>query len=64
MGKNIPANAEDITRLRFEPKVRSIPCKRVQQPTPVFLPGQSYGLRSLLGHSQKDYKKLDTTEVT
>ena len=32
------------------------------QPTPVFLPGKSHGLRSLAGYSQWDHKKLDVTE--
>ena len=62
--KNIPANAGDRRRLRFDPQGRSIPCKRVQQHTPVFLPGESYGQRSLLGYSQQSCKEMDTTEVT
>ena len=31
--------------------VRKIPWRRAQQPTPVFLPGDSYGQRSLGSHS-------------
>ena len=34
------------------------------QPTPVFLPGESHGQRSLAGHSPWGDMKLDTTEVT
>ena len=37
---------------------------RAWQPTPVFLPGESHGQRSLVGYSPWVCKKLDTTEVT
>ena len=40
------------------------PWRRAWQPTPVFLPGESYGLRSLVGYSPWAYKESDTTEVT
>ena len=43
--KNPPANARN-TR---DPWVRKIPWKRKWQPTPVFLPGESHGQRSLEG---------------
>jgi len=36
VAKNLPANAGDIKRCRFNPKVRKIPWRRVWQPTPVF----------------------------
>ena len=36
--------------------------RRQWQPTPVLLPGKSYGRRSLLGYSPWDCKELDTTE--
>ena len=32
--------------------------------TPVFLPGESHGQRSLAGNSPQGFKELDTTEVT
>ena len=35
---------------------------RAWQPTPVFLPGESPGQRSLVGYSPWDHKKLDTAE--
>ena len=35
-----------------------------QQPTPVLLPGESYGQRSLVGYSPWGHKELDTTEET
>ena len=38
-------------RLEFDPWVRKILWRRKWQPTPVFLPGESHGLRSLAGYS-------------
>ena len=38
--------------------------RREWQPTPVFLPGESHGQRSLAGYSPWGAKELDTTEVT
>ena len=32
------------------------------QPTPVFLPGESHGQRSLVGYSPWDGKELDVIE--
>ena len=37
----------------FKPWVRKIPWTRKWQPTPVFLPGESYGRRSLVGYSPR-----------
>ena len=34
------------------------------QPTPVFLPVEAHGQRSLAGHSPQGRKELNTTEVT
>ena len=34
----------------------------MRQPTPVFLPGESHGQRSLAGYNPRDCKKSDTTE--
>ena len=66
MVKNLPANEEDIEdmRLRFSPWVRKIPWRRAWQPAPVFLPGESHGQRSLVGHSPWCHKESDTYEVT
>ena len=38
-------------RHEFNPWVRKIPWRRKWQPTPVFLPGESHGQRSLAGYS-------------
>ena len=47
--KNPPANAGDIRG--FDRWVGKIPWRRAWQPTPVFLPGESHGQRSLAGSS-------------
>ena len=39
-----------------------VPWRRAWQPTPVFLPGQSPGQRSLAGYSPRGCKESDTTE--
>ena len=49
--KNTPANASRPKRCRFDPWVGKIPWRRVWQPTPVFLPGESHKQRSLAGCS-------------
>ena len=64
MVKNLPANAGDEKRQRFNPWVRKIPWRRKWQPTPVFFPGKSYGQRSLEGYCPWGHKELDTTEHT
>ena len=48
--KNPPANAGDI-RNRFDPWVGKIPWWRKWHPTPVFLPRESHGQKSLVGYS-------------
>ena len=48
--KNPPANAGNIMRLGFDRWVGKIPWRRKWQATPVFLPGESYGQRSLAGY--------------
>ena len=42
--------------------VGRIPWRRAQQPTPVFLPGESHGQRSLAGYSQWGCEQSDMTE--
>ena len=41
---------------RFDPWVRKIPWRRKGQPTPVLLPGESHGQRSLVGYSSWDHR--------
>ena len=47
----------------FDPCVGKIPWRRSWQSTPIFLPGESHGQRSLMGYSPEGGKQSDTTEV-
>ena len=47
---------------RFDSWVGKSPWRRKWQPTPVFLPGESHGQRSLVGYSPQGRKESDTTE--
>ena len=49
-------------RRRFYPWAGKTPWRRKWQPTPVFLPGESHGQRSLAGYSPWGHKESDTTE--
>ena len=40
----------------------SISALLTMQPTPVFLPGESHGQRSLVGYSPRSHKESDMTE--
>ena len=59
MAKNLPAMQED---LGSNPWVRKIPWGRKWQSTPVFLPGEFHGQRSLMGYSSWGHKESDTAE--
>ena len=58
MAKNLPVMQE--TRVRSLGKKDLL--EKGWQPTLVFLPGESHGKRSLVGHSPWGCKELDTTE--
>ena len=64
MVKNPPVMAGNIMRHRFNPWVGRIAWRRAWQPTPVLLPGESHGQRSLEGYSPWGHKESDMTEVT
>ena len=64
VGKEPTCNAGDIGDIGSIPGLGRFPWRRPWQPTPVFLPGESYGQRSLAGYSPWGYKESDTTEVT
>ena len=49
--ENLPANAEDVRDAGSIPGSGRFPWRRAWQPTPVFLPGESHGQRSLVGYS-------------
>ena len=53
-----------LKRHGFDPWVGKIPWRRSWQPTPVFLPAESYGQRSLVDYSPWGHKESDMTEVT
>ena len=46
-------SARQCRRPRFDPWVRKIPWRRAWQPSPVFLPGESHGQRSLAGYGAR-----------
>ena len=60
MLENLPAIAGD--RHWFDLWVGKIPWSRAWQPTPVFLPGESHGQRSLVGYSPWGCRELDAAE--
>ena len=61
--KNPPANAGDIKDgYGFYPWVGKTPWRRAWQLTPVSLPGESHGQRSLVGCSPWGCKESGTTE--
>ena len=64
VGKEPTSQCRRYKRCEFNPWVRKIPWKRAWQPTPVFLPGESHGERSLVGYSPSSRKESDMTEMT
>ena len=62
--KNLPASAGDVKRCEFDPQLGKIPWRRKWQPTPVFLPGESHGQKSLADYSPWGHKESDMTEAT
>ena len=63
MVKNPSANARDIRDTGSIPGLGRVPGEGHGNPLE-FLPGESYGQRSLEGYSPEGYKELDTTEAT
>ena len=63
-GKEFTCQCQRHKRCKFDPWVGKIPTRREWQPTPVFLPGESHGQRSLVDYSPWGHKESDTTEVT
>ena len=57
-GKEPTCHFRRHKRHRFDPWVRKIPWRRKQQPTPVFLPGEFHGQRSLVGCSPWGCKRV------
>ena len=51
-----------FSKHKFDPWVRNIPWRRKWLLTPVFLPGEFHGQRSLAGYGPWGSKESDTTE--
>ena len=58
-GKESACNAKDLGLI---PVLGRSPGGRERLPTPVFLPGESHGQRSLVGYSPWGHTDSDTTE--
>ena len=63
MGKESVCDARRYRRHGFYSWVAKI-LEEAWQPTPVFLPGECHGQRSLAGYSPWGHKESDMTEVT
>ena len=61
-GSDGKESACQCRRLEFYPWVKKIPWRREWQPTPVLLPGESHGQRSLPGYSPLGRKESDMAE--
>jgi len=48
-GKEPACQCKRHKRSEFDPRVGKIPCRMAWQPTPVFLPEEFYGQRSMAG---------------
>ena len=57
-GKEPTSECRRDKRHEFDPWVGKIPWRRKWQPTPVFLPGKSYGQRSLVGYNPWGHKRV------
>ena len=58
MVKNLPAMQE----IQVDPWVGKIFWRKEWLPTPVFLPGEFHGPRTVMGYSQWGHKESDTNE--
>ena len=64
-GKEPTCQCRRCKKRRLNPWVGKIPWRRrTWQPTPVFLPGEPHGQRSLVGCSPRGHKESDTTDAT
>ena len=63
-GKEPSCQCRKCKRLEFDSWVMKIPWRRACYPTPVLLPGESDGQRSLVGYSAWGHQESDMTEAT
>ena len=61
--KNPPIDAGDIRDTGSIPGSGRFSWRRAWQPTPVFLPGESHGQRSLAGYNSWGRKELDLNDL-
>ena len=61
-GKESACQCRRCRRPGFSPWVGKMPWRREWLPTPVFLPGEFHGQRSLVGYSPQGRKELDMPE--
>ena len=59
--KNPPVKAGDIEDAGSDPWVGKTHGRRKWQPTPVLLPGESHGQRSLAGYGPGSHKEANTS---
>ena len=55
-------NLSTMQETQVQSLVGKIPWRREWKPTPVFLPGEFHGQKSLVGYSPWGRKELDMTE--
>ena len=63
-GKESACQCRRHKRPGFDPWVGKIPWRGAWQPTPLFLPGESHGQRSLVGCGPYGCRVSDMTEAT
>ena len=63
-GKEPTCQYRRYRRHGFDPWIRKIPWRTEWLPTPVFLPREAHGQRSLAGYSPWVHKELDMTQET
>ena len=63
-GGSVVRNPPSMQEMWAQVPGQEDPWRREWQPTPVFLPGESHGQKSLVGYSPWGHKESDTTEVT
>ena len=61
-GKEPVCQCRRCKSCRFDPGVGKIPWRRAGQPTPVFLPREAHGQRSLAGYGPWRHKDSYTAE--
>ena len=63
--KNLPADVGNRMRCRLDPWVGKISWRRKWQPiTPVFLPGESHGQKSMEGYRPYGHRESEMSEAT